>query len=119
VKPQTRAVLIDPVQIEVVVRNLVANGLEAAGAGPSPRRVTVEIGPGEAGFVRTVVRDSGSGLAPELREQVFEPFWSSRATGMGIGLAISRSIVEAHGGRIWAESGQGGVFGFTLPAVHG
>jgi signal transduction histidine kinase len=115
----THAVLIDPIQIEVVVRNLVANGLEAAGAAPAPRRVTVEIGPGESGFVRTVVRDSGEGLAPNLREQVFEPFWSSRATGMGIGLAISRSIVEAHGGRIWAESGNGGVFGFTLPVAHG
>jgi C4-dicarboxylate-specific signal transduction histidine kinase len=116
---RTQNVLIDPIQIEVVLRNLVANGVEAAGSAPAPRSVTVEIGPGESGFVRTVVRDSGTGIAPELREQVFEPFWSSRPTGMGMGLAISRAIIEAHGGRIWAEGGGGGVFGFTLPIAHG
>jgi signal transduction histidine kinase len=116
---RTQNVLIDPIQIEIVLRNLVANGVEAAGSAPAPRSVTVEIGPGESGFVRTVVRDSGTGIAPELREQVFEPFWSSRATGMGMGLAISRAIIEAHGGRIWAEAEGGGVFGFTLPVAHG
>lgn len=112
-------VLVDRLQIEVVLRNLVANGIEAASQGSQPRSVVIEIGPAEGGFVQTRIRDSGGGVAPELREQVFEPFWSSRATGMGMGLAISRAIVEAHGGRIWIEGGVHGAFAFTLPATHG
>lgn len=115
----TGDVLVDPLQIEVVLRNLVSNGVEAAGDGPQPRRVVVEIGPGEAGFVRTVVRDSGAGVEEGLRERIFEPFWTSRPTGMGMGLAISRAIVEAHGGRIWTEGKGEGVFAFTLPVAHG
>jgi two-component system sensor kinase FixL len=112
-----REVLIDRLQIEVVLRNLLANGIEAASQGPRPRTVVIEIGPAGDGFVQTMVRDSGSGVAPEMREQVFEPFWSSRASGMGMGLAISRAIIEAHGGRIWLEGGGHGAFGFTLPVT--
>ena len=115
----TREVLVDRLQIEVVLRNLLANGIEAASLGSEPRSVVIEIGPAENGFVRTMIRDSGNGVAPELCERVFEPFWSSRATGMGMGLAISRAIVEAHGGRIWVESDRHGAFGFTLPVTHG
>jgi signal transduction histidine kinase len=115
----TPEVLVDRLQIEVVLRNLLANGIEAARLGSEPRSVIIEIGPAEGGFVQTMVRDSGDGVAPELRERVFDAFWSSRATGMGMGLAISRAIVEAHGGRIWVESGRHGAFGFTLPATHG
>jgi len=112
-------VLIDRLQIEVVLRNLVANGVEAAASAPAPRSVRVEIGPAEAGFIRTIVRDTGAGVPTHVGDRVFEPFWSSRASGMGIGLAISRAIVEAHGGRLWAEAKGRGVFGFTLPVTHG
>ena len=64
------------------------------------------------------VRDTGSGLSAPEAEQVFEPFYTTKSDGIGIGLAISRSIVEAHGGAIWAsaETGQGATFSFTLPA---
>jgi C4-dicarboxylate-specific signal transduction histidine kinase len=116
---RTPEILIDPLQIEVVLRNLVANGVEAAGSSPAPRSVSVEIGPGESGFVQAIVRDSGTGVSPEMRDQVFEPLWSSRSSGMGMGLAISRAIIEAHGGRIWTETNGRGVFGFTLPVPHG
>jgi two-component system sensor kinase FixL len=111
-------VLVDSIQIEVVLRNLVANGIDAAAAGAAPRQVVLEVGPGEAGYLQAVVRDSGAGVMPAHREDVFEPFWSTRATGMGMGLAISRAIVEAHGGRIWVETKGKGVFGFSLPVPH-
>jgi two-component system, LuxR family, sensor kinase FixL len=111
-------VLVDSLQIEVVLRNLVANGLEAAALGAEPRWVRVEIATDEAGQLRTVVRDSGGGVTPGNGERIFQPFWSSRATGLGMGLAISRAIVEAHGGRLWVETRGEGVFGFTLPAAH-
>lgn len=113
-------VLADALQIEVVLRNLVANGVEAASEGAEPRWVRVEMDVDAHGFVRTVVRDSGAGIARTDAARVFEPFWSSRATGMGIGLAISRAIVEAHGGQLWLEPGESGAaFAFTLPPVHG
>ena len=111
-------VLVDSLQIEVVLRNLIANGLEAAASGAEPRWVRIEIATDDAGRLRTVVRDSGGGVAPGNGERIFQPFWSSRATGLGMGLAISRAIVEAHGGRLWVETGGQGVFGFTLPPAH-
>ena len=114
----TLEVLVDAVQIEVVLRNLLANGLEAAAVGSPPRWVRVETRTDEEGQIRTVVRDSGRGVAPEHGERVFQPFWSSRATGLGIGLAISRAIIEAHGGRLWVETRGEGTFAFTLPAKH-
>ena len=98
------------------------------GAGPTglmlaiqlaQRSVRVEIGPGNSGYVRAVVRDSGAGVSRQVGDRVFEPFWSSRASGMGMGLAISRAIVEAHGGQLWVETEGRGAFGFTLPATRG
>jgi signal transduction histidine kinase len=66
------------------------------------------------------VRDSGPGLEPDRAERVFEPFYTTKAQGIGIGLSISRSIVEAHGGRLWAtaNSPHGAVFRFTLPVAE-
>lgn len=113
------SVLADALQIEVVLKNLLANALEAAASAGTPagRWVRLEIGPDRPGFVRALVRDGGSGVAPRDRDNVFEPFWSSRASGMGMGLAISRAIVEAHGGRLWVETSGEGAFGFTLPTA--
>jgi signal transduction histidine kinase len=72
-----------------------------------------------AQFVRIGVTDSGPGVGPEMRAQLFEPFATSKPHGMGLGLRISRSLVEAGGGRLWLEhAGQGGSFRFTLPVAR-
>ena len=107
--------LVDELQVEVVIRNLLSNALEAAAARGGRREVRFEISR-DAGLVTATVADSGGGIAPEDAQRIFEPFTTTRATGMGMGLAISRAIVEAHGGKLWAEAGNGGVFRFTLPA---
>lgn len=111
------AVWLDPVQIAVVLRNLVANGLEAASAaaGDGPRAVCVRAAL-QAGEVVVDVQDSGAGLPAEEVRSVFEDRRSAKPGGMGVGLAISRAIIEAHGGRLWAEPGPGGRFFFCLPA---
>ena len=75
----------------------------------------------EPGLIEVIVSDSGPGLAPEIAENLFGPFRSTKATGMGVGLSIGRTIIEAHDGRIWADgSPYGGTsFHFTLPDVSG
>jgi signal transduction histidine kinase len=106
----------DERQLEVVLRNLLSNAVEAASA-ERPGHVEVEAR-AQRELVRISVRDSGPGVAAEDLGRIFEPFETTRATGMGMGLAISRAIVEAHGGELWAEAGRkGGYFSFTLPRV--
>ncbi|HZZ92242.1 MAG TPA: ATP-binding protein [Usitatibacter sp.] len=110
----------DQRQLEVVLRNLLSNAVEAASA-QRPGRVDVEA-KAQREFVRVSVRDSGPGVAAEDVARIFEPFETTRASGMGMGLAISRAIVEAHGGELWVEPGRRcGLFCFTLPRVprHG
>lgn len=119
--PADTTVWLDPVQIGVVVRNLVANALDAASegverAGGPPAWVRLDAGQEGADMV-VAVTDSAPGLHGEEAAQVFERRRSGKPGGMGVGLAISRSIVEAHGGRLWAEPGPGGRFFFTLPLV--
>jgi two-component system sensor kinase FixL len=109
-------ILADALQVEIVLRNLVANAVQALGAAPAPRRVTVSVGHDGGRFVHVTVADTGPGLSPEARLRLFEPFATTRATGMGMGLAIGRAIVEAHGGELTAGDGPGGSFRFTLPA---
>ncbi len=109
-------VTIDQVQIQQVLLNLIRNGVEALQQS-TDRRLTVATLPGPEGFVIVSVQDSGPGLAPEVAERLFQPFVTTKANGTGIGLSISRSIVEAHGGQlVWrpAES-SGAIFEFTLP----
>jgi signal transduction histidine kinase len=113
------AVLADETQIEIVLRNLVANAMDAAASGSAPRRVAVEIARAGHGELRACVRDTGAGVPEAEAERIFEPFETSRASGMGMGLAISRAIVEAHGGRRWAEPGPRGLFCFTVPVEAG
>lgn len=120
--PGLPELLADDTQLEVVLRNLVANALEAAATGRRAREVVVELEADASGMATVTVRDSGPGVAEKDVERIFEPFETTRASGMGMGLAISRAIVEAHGGRLWAEAGDRGLFRFTLPAqenAHG
>ncbi len=115
--PPALAVEADPIQLQQVVLNLVRNALQAMQGAPCKR---LEIEAKEcAGWVEIAVRDSGSGIPPAIAETLFEPFTSGREEGMGIGLSISRTIVEAHGGRIWAEPNPGGgtIFFLRLPAT--
>ncbi len=107
----------DRVQVQQVVLNLVVNAVDAMLEAESrPRLLSVHSRSSEDG-VLVSVRDTGSGLSAREAEQVFEPFYTTKTDGLGIGLAISRSIVEAHGGSIWAsaETGRGATFSFTLP----
>jgi signal transduction histidine kinase len=102
-----------------VILNLVLNALEAIDAnGAAPRTIEIETGREGAMDVRVTVRDSGKGLGPQALEQVFDAFYTTKADGLGMGLAISRSIIQAHDGRLWAmpNTPRGAVFQFTLPA---
>jgi two-component system sensor kinase FixL len=109
-------VLVDRVQVQQVLHNLIRNALEAMGETRS-KRLTIVAARREPGFVEVIVSDSGPGLAPEVVARLFEPFVSTKSGGMGVGLSICRTIVEAHDGRIWADaSPMGGTsFHFTLP----
>ena len=109
-------VLADPLQIEVVLRNLLTNAFDAVSAmPPGERKVSVEVARERTRHVRVRVLDSGPGIAPEQAGRLFEAFTSTKATGMGVGLALSRAVVEAHGGQLWAVHGTGGEMCFTLP----
>jgi len=115
--PETLTIVGDPVQIQQVLINLVLNAMDAvADEFEASRTVVVSVAKGETGAV-LAVRDRGRGIAPEHRTKLFESFFSTKRNGMGLGLSITRTIVEAHGGRIWAESGpdEGTVFQVELP----
>lgn len=108
-------VLIDRIQIQQVVLNLVRNSMEALEAVPL-RELTISTGKGREGIEVSVV-DTGPGLAAEIERQLFQPFVTTKARGMGLGLSISRSIIESHGGRLAAARNPGGgvAFSFSLP----
>ena len=111
-------ILADRIQLQQVILNLIVNGIEAMSeADNSARELLVSSGTAEARQVLVAVRDSGSGLDPKTLDHIFDPFYTTKAQGMGMGLAISRSIIEAHGGRLWATANQdsGSTFQFTLP----
>jgi PAS domain S-box-containing protein len=108
----------DRVQLQQVMLNLILNAIDALNSvSDGEREVLISTGSAESGDVLVTVRDSGPGLGAAASERVFEAFYTTKATGMGMGLSICRSIVDAHGGRIWASANvpQGAVFQFTLP----
>jgi predicted ATPase/signal transduction histidine kinase len=116
---QAPAILADRIQIQQVILNLLMNAIEAmSGAGDGPRDLLIRSGIDETQCVRVTVRDSGPGLALETFDRLFDPFYTTKPQGMGMGLAISRSIIEAHGGRLWATANddRGATFQFTLPS---
>jgi signal transduction histidine kinase len=108
---------ISAVQVEHVLLNLIRNAIEAiAETDAKSGTITVKTQVDAAQTVRVTIRDTGPGLDAESVEQVFEPFYTTKRDGLGMGLRISRSIVESHGGRVWAEpSAEGGIFHVTLP----
>ena len=116
--PNADQVFVDRVQIQQVLVNLIRNAIEAMLEEPV-RSLTISSSAGPRDFVTISIEDSGSGISEALAPQLFQPFISSKKEGMGIGLSICRTIVEAHGGRIWFEPGpdRGTVFRFTLPAA--
>lgn len=113
--PYASPVLVDKVQIQQVLINLIRNAVEAMSESPV-RKLRVSTRPDQNGFVRVTVADTGPGVAPEVCAQLFTAFVSTKAEGMGLGLSICRTIVEANGGRIWMEPAAGGgtEFHFTL-----
>jgi PAS domain S-box-containing protein len=120
-KADLPTVLADRVQLQQVLLNLIMNGIEAmAAVSDRPRLLGLQSRIDESGDVLVVVSDSGTGIGLEL-DRVFTPFFTTKANGMGMGLSISRSLIEGHGGRLWAapNSPHGAVFSFTLPATGG
>jgi two-component system sensor kinase FixL len=111
-------VFVDRIQIQQVLVNLIRNAIEAMMS--SPVRVLTIATKVEAGNAAVLVEDTGSGISDTLAPQLFQPFVTSKQSGMGIGLSICRTIVEAHGGRIWFEPGsdRGTIFRFTLPLAE-
>jgi signal transduction histidine kinase len=108
----------DRVQLQQVLLNLILNAVEAmSGVREGSRALLISTGQDAAGGVLVAVQDSGPGLHPERIDRLFDAFYTTKASGMGMGLSICRSIVEAHGGRIWAArtAGPGATFQFTLP----
>jgi C4-dicarboxylate-specific signal transduction histidine kinase len=108
----------DRVQLQQVMINLIINAIETmAGAGDGPRELTIVSGINDADDVVVEVQDTGRGLDPEKLDRLFQPFYTTKPDGIGMGLAISRSIAEAHGGCLSAapNNPRGAVFRFTLP----
>lgn len=105
----------DRVQIEQVILNLLRNAVDAISKPPGIVSLRLEAIEGRA--VRVAIADTGDGIPPELGERIFAPFFTTKISGLGMGLSISRTIIEAHGGRLWADAnaGAGSTFSFTLP----
>jgi signal transduction histidine kinase len=111
----------DRVQLQQVMLNLIVNAIQAMGGtgeGARELQISIDTVPSEGG-VRVGVRDNGPGLSPESLLRLFEPFYTTKPEGMGMGLSICRSIIEVHGGRLWAIpcEPQGALFQFTIPAT--
>jgi signal transduction histidine kinase len=110
----------DRVQLQQVMLNLIMNGLEAMSAVTDrPKVLTISSELSEADGVLVTVEDTGTGIDPTILERVFDPFYTTKPGGMGMGLPICRSIIEAHGGRFWASARapHGTAFHFTVPAA--
>jgi PAS domain S-box-containing protein len=114
-------ILGDGVQIEQVLINLLRNAIEStagnATAAPAGKHVSIELKLRDPDTVHVAIIDTGTGISAEAAERIFEPFFSTKPEGLGLGLSISRSIIEGHGGRLWADANAtgGATFNFTLP----
>jgi signal transduction histidine kinase len=112
-------VMADRVQLQQVFMNLMLNGIDAMKDLGTGGELTIQSQQNENGQLLVSVDDTGAGLQPEQAEQIFNAFFTTKPQGTGMGLPISRSIIESHGGRLWAtaHSGGGATFHFTLPAT--
>src|SRR5580693_9491459 len=121
-QPDLPVVLGDRIQLQQVILNLVMSGIEAmTSITHQPKQLIVRSRLESAGQVLVSVLDCGIGISADVMPRLFEPFFTTRSKGMGMGLPISRSIIESHGGKLWAESeaSQGTIFQFTLPSAGG
>jgi two-component system, LuxR family, sensor kinase FixL len=114
-------VYVDRMQVETVLQNLASNAIDAmVSAGAGVRRLHIKAARDGGQAVRLTVRDTGPGLDAETAGKVFQPFWTTKPQGMGLGLALSRTIIESHGGRLWTEPAvRGASFSLTLPVADG
>ena len=122
VAPDVPRVLADRVQLQQVLLNLILNACEAmSGDGSGDRRLELVVRRESRNTVRFSVRDDGSGIPPKQMERLFEPFFTTKAEGMGLGLSMSRTIISAHGGRMWAENNahRGATVHFILTVAPG
>jgi signal transduction histidine kinase len=121
VSPSVPRVIGDAIQLQQCVLNLIMNAFDAITEDASERRdVTIKAAPEKTGWVGISVCDSGAGIAPAVANRLFEPFATTKSDGMGLGLLVTRSIVESHGGKIWATPNpdRGTTFTFTLPVAE-
>jgi two-component system sensor kinase FixL len=116
--PRADLILADKVQIQQVLLNLMRNAIEAMAEVKRRELVIATENIGD-GMIKVKVADTGPGISEEVASQLFQPFVTTKPQGMGVGLSISKTIIEAHGGQIWAEPtpGGGATFGFTLRSV--
>ncbi len=120
--PQPLSVEVDAIQLEQVILNLVRNGFEAlADRDGIPREISIETAARDSGRVELIVRDTGPGVGQGVAGHLFEPFFTTKPDGLGLGLPISRSIVEAHAGQLWASPNapRGAAFHVLLPGAQG
>jgi C4-dicarboxylate-specific signal transduction histidine kinase len=120
--PDLPVVFGDRIQLQQVILNLIMNGIEAMSSiTERPRQLLIRSGIPDATRVLVSVQDRGVGVSTDVMPRLFEPFFTTRSQGIGMGLPISRSIIEWHGGKLWAEStvSQGSIFQFTLPSADG
>ena len=115
---QLPSVQADQVQLQQVLINLITNGIEAMAGNRRARILRVKSAIQDPDSVLISVADTGTGIDPEIVDRIFNPLFTTKSNGMGMGLSICRSIIEGHGGRLWASAGPegGSVFQFILPA---